>query len=211
MIDQLDWLTASEGVPLTWLLLRTTGVVTLGLLTASVVVGIASPAVRRPSARLVMITVHRSAAATGVVLLVAHVVLAVADGYVDIAPLAIVVPGASGWEPLWIGVGAVALDLLAVVAITTAGRLRAPVLWRRAHLLAYPAWLLAWGHALGAGTDAASRPMLLLAIASALAVAGATIVRRVRPGVSRAGHGLDAPASAGAHTGAEPQPVGGRR
>lgn len=181
------------SIPLTWLLLRTTGVVSLTLLTVCVVVGIASPAVRRPTARLLLIVVHRSAAITGLVLLAGHVVLAVLDSYVEIGPLAVVVPGASVWEPLWIGLGAAAVDLLAVLSFTTATRLPAPALWRRAHLLAYPAWLLAWSHALGAGTDAQSRPMLVLAMGSAFAVACASVARLVRPDVTRAGHGLTGP------------------
>lgn len=205
-LDQVASLGQSGGLPLTWLLLRTSGVVTLALLTVSVVLGVAGPAVRRPSARLLMITVHRTAAVTGLALVAAHVLLAVADSFVEIAPLAVVVPGASVWEPLWIGLGAVALDLLVVVGITTATRLRGPVLWRRAHLLAYPAWLLAWGHALGAGTDAGSRPMLLMAIVGALAVAVATIARLVRPDVTRISQGLD-----GAADRNQPVTIGGRR
>ena len=50
-------------------------------------------------------------------------------------------------------------------------RATAPVLWRRSHLLTYPAWALSWGHALSAGTDASARPMQILAVASFAAVA----------------------------------------
>ena len=121
-------------IPTTWLLLRTTGIVALGLLTLATVIGIVSPAVRRSAGRLTTISIHSAAAATGVLLLVGHVVLAVADAYVDVPVVATVVPGLSGWEPLWIAVGTVAFDLFLLVIITSLTRLRAPTLWRRVHL-----------------------------------------------------------------------------
>lgn len=187
---------ADNGIPATWLFLRTTGVIALALLTVSVVAGILGPAIRRPGVRLTSVSIHGTAAVTGLMLLVGHVLLAVADSYVDVPWLAIVVPGGSVWQPLWVGLGAVAFDLLVVVTVTTATRLRAPSTWRRAHLLAYPAWALAWGHAVTTGTDAWSRPMLALAAASAGAVCTAAIARVVRPGVDRRSRGLTGPATA---------------
>lgn len=195
-------------VSLTWLLLRTSGIVTIVLLTASVVAGTLSTSLGRtraasasdasppagpaslpaanPSARLLLITIHTTSATTGLALLALHLVLAVGDSFVAIPPLALVVPGVSGWEPLWIGLGAVAVDLIVVLAITTATRMRAPRRWRRAHLLAYPAWVLSWAHALGSGTDAAGGPMLFLAFASTAAVAGAVTARLLAGRRSRA-------------------------
>lgn len=194
-LDIAATLVAGEGIPPTWLFLRVTGIVSLALLTLAVVLGIGGPAVRRPAARLPVVAIHRAAAMTGLVLLAAHVLLAVADSYVDIPPLALVVPGVSRWQPLWVGLGALAVDLLLLVGITTATRLRAPRLWRRAHLLAYPAWLVAWLHALTAGTDAGSLPMVVLALAGAAGVLVAATARLMRPDVTRDSRGLTGPAA----------------
>ncbi len=168
-------------IPTTWLLLRTTGIVALGLLTLATVIGIVSPAVRRPAGRLTTISIHSAAAATGVLLLVGHVVLAVADAYVDVPVVATVVPGLSGWEPLWIAVGTVAFDLFLLVIITSLTRLRAPMLWRRVHLASYAAIGLAWAHALTVGTDAGGRVFQVAACASLAAVAFAVVIRQSRP------------------------------
>jgi hypothetical protein len=53
---------ATADVSVTWLLLRSTGVIALALLTVSVVLGIAGPAIRRPAHRLASITAHSTAA-----------------------------------------------------------------------------------------------------------------------------------------------------
>lgn len=166
---------------LTWYLLRSTGVIALALLSLSVVLGIAGPAIRLPSRRLVSVSVHTTAALAGVALLVGHVVLAVVDSWVQVSALSVVVPGASAWEPLWIGLGALALDLMAIVAVSSAFRRQSAATWWRLHMLAYPAWALAWLHALGVGTDATSGLMIALAAASGGAVAGAVAVRRMSP------------------------------
>lgn len=150
----MNTLTAQPDVAMTWLVLRTTGIIAIALLSLSTIVGIASPALRSPTKRLVAISVHSAAAATGLILLVGHIVLAIVDSYIHITPAAAIIPGISSWEPLWIGVGTVAFDLFLLLLITTLTRYRAPRLWRRVHLVSYAAVLLAWGHALAIGTDA---------------------------------------------------------
>ena len=102
-----------------------TGIVAIVLLSLSTVIGIASPALRSPTRRLVAISTHSAAAATGLVLLVGHIVLAIVDSYIHISPLAVVIPGASSWEPLRIGIGTIAFDLLLLLLVTTLTRLRA--------------------------------------------------------------------------------------
>lgn len=162
---------------MTWALLRSTGVIALALLSLSVVLGIAGPAIRRPSARLTSVSVHRAAAAAGTLLIVGHVVLAVLDSWVQVPAVAVILPGASSWESLWIGLGAVALDLIAVVMVSSALRQRSARTWWRLHVLAYPAWAVAFGHAFGVGTDRTSPLMVSLAVLSLVAVGGALTVR----------------------------------
>lgn len=168
-------------ISMTWLVLRTTGIVALAMLTVAAVIGIMSPALRRPTGRLTAISVHSAAAATGVILLLGHIVLAIADAYVEVPPAAAVVPGMSVWEPLWVGVGTVAFDLFLLVMITSLTRLRAPVLWRRVHFASYGALLLAWTHALMVGTDGGSRAFQVAACVSLAAVGLAIVVRQSRP------------------------------
>lgn len=170
----------NPDIPMTWLMLRTTGIIAIVLLTISTVVGIVSPVLRSPRRRFVAISIHGTAAATGTILLLGHIVLAVLDSYVHISPMATVVPGASAWEPLWIGVGTVSFDLLILLMVTTLNRFRAPRTWKTVHLVSYALLPLAWIHALAIGSDAADLPMRVTALVGLAAVAGAFVFRQSR-------------------------------
>lgn len=171
----------SADVSTIWVVLRTTGIMAVLILTLGTVIGIVSPAIRDPRRRLVSISMHSAAAAAGTLLLLAHIALAVADSYITISPAAVVVPGLSQWEPLWIGVGTVSFDLMLLIVLTSLNRLRAPRLWRQVHLASYIALALAWAHAMFVGTDASSRPMQFAAILSVAAVGLAVVFRQSRP------------------------------
>jgi sulfoxide reductase heme-binding subunit YedZ len=162
---------------MTWELIRVTGIVALGLLTVAVTLGILGPVIRRPALRLTSVTMHLTAAVGGIALVAAHVGLAVVDSWVSVPLLAAVVPGASPWSTLGVALGTLAVDLLLVLAVTSAVRQHAPGLWWRAHVLAYPAWALVWLHTLAVGTDRTTPLMTALAAVSAALVAGATALR----------------------------------
>jgi hypothetical protein len=170
----------------TWLLLRAAGLVAWAALTLSVATGLAGPAIGNPTWRGVSVAVHRAGAVLGLGLTLAHVVLAVVDPFVSIDAVAAVVPGVSAWEPFWVGVGALAVDALVVVALSSALRGRGPRTWWALHVLTYPAWILATGHALGVGSDVTRTPYLVPAAAGIVLVAVALAarmgaVRRGRP------------------------------
>ncbi len=161
-------------LPWGWFLMRSGGLVAAGLLTVAVLVAVLGPLLR-PTARLTAVSVHRAAAVTGSLLIVAHVVLAVLDAWIPLDWPAALLPGLAGWQRWGVGLGALALDLLVVVLLTTALRYRGPGLWRRAHLLAYPVWALAIGHGLLVGSD--GRAMSLLARVSVAVVLLAVAAR----------------------------------
>jgi len=166
-------------IPWTWFVMRSIGLVAVGLLTASVLLGLVGPRLR-PTARLTSISVHRAASVAGTLLIVAHIILAVLDRWIVLDWPAALLPGAAGWERWGVALGALSVDLLIVVLVTTATRLRTPGLWRRAHLLAYPVWALAVGHGLLVGTDGAV--MQALAMGSvAVVLLGLAIRVLVRP------------------------------
>ncbi len=180
---------------MTWLLLRTSGFLVLGLLAIAVSLGIAGPGIRDPRLRLTTIALHRTAAITGTGLLLVHVTAAVLDAYVAVSLPAVFVPGVAQWEPLWIGLGALAFDAVLVLAVSSALRRRYAGAWWNLHVISYVAFALAWLHALGAGSDASDPVMRWLAGASALAVGAAVLVRLLSRGAP-VGVGLPLPASA---------------
>lgn len=171
------------GPETTWILLRAAGTVALAALTVAVAAGLVGPALTHPALRGAVVAIHRSAAVTGLALTLGHVVLSVLDPWVDISVAAALVPGASAWQPVWVGVGSVALHLLLVVALSSAARARGPRAWWTLHALTYPAWLLSVAHALALGTDSWRQPYLgagLLGAALVLAAAGLRVSAAVR-------------------------------
>lgn len=144
-----------------WYLSRSSGFVLLGLFTATVVLGlltagrIGSP--RWP--RFVTEALHRNVSMISLALLVVHVGAVVIDHYVQVDLIDAFVPFVSAYQPLWLGLAALAVDLLLLVALTSLLRVRFGYrTWRTVHWLAYASWPLAVSHSIGAGTD---RPYLL--------------------------------------------------
>jgi sulfoxide reductase heme-binding subunit YedZ len=199
-------LTALTDGPLLWYLNRATGITLLLLLSASTALGVLTlrgrPAgdggARVP--RFVRQRLHRDLALLSVVALVVHVLTAVLDTFVDIRWWQAFVPWGSAYEPWWTGLGALSLDLVLVVVLTSLLRQRlGHRAWRVVHHASWAAWLAAVVHAVGIGTDlrdpaAWTSWAVFPAAVSVAVVAGA--------GAARLALGATAPARRGA--GAEP-------
>ena len=162
--------------PWLWFAMRASGLVAVALLTIAVVLGILGPRLA-PTTRLAAVTIHRAASVAGTALIAGHVVLAITDEWITLDWPAALVPGVAGWERWGVALGAVALDLLLALLLTTATRLAWPGLWRRIHLVAYPVWALSVGHGLLVGTD--GQAMRVLALTSTGLVLLATAIRLV--------------------------------
>jgi len=173
--------TSGSSSTIFWYLSRATGVVTLVLLTLTVALGVAN--VKRLQTRriprFVVDAVHRNVALLSVVFLAIHVLSSVADSYVSISFLEAVLPFGSSYRPFWVGLGAVSLDLMLAVVVTSLLRRRiGHRVWRATHWLAYASWPIALAHSLGTGTDAGSGWMLALS-ALCVATVGAAVVARI--------------------------------
>ena len=160
-----------------WYASRATGVVALVLLTAVVVLGIlVNRRGRLPGLpRFATTSLHRSISLLAVVFLAVHVLTAIADPYVTIGIVAAIVPFTAGYKTLWIGLGAVSLDIVVALIVTSLARARlGRRAWRAVHWLAYAAWPVALFHSLGSSTDLRSGGLLTLTILCTIAVVGAT-------------------------------------
>jgi methionine sulfoxide reductase heme-binding subunit len=140
-----------------WYLTRGTGAATLVLLTLTVVLGIVN--VRRWAPRglqrFVVDDLHRTLGLLVVVLLGIHVATSVLSSYVAISPIDALVPFVGSYRPFWLGLGALALDLLAALIVTSLLRARIGLrAWRAVHWAAYACWPVAVIHGIGMGTDA---------------------------------------------------------
>jgi sulfoxide reductase heme-binding subunit YedZ len=140
-----------------WYITRASGIVTLILLTLTMVLGLTTTT--RTRARnwpgFAHQELHRRISMMSIVFLAIHVLTSILDTYVHIGWAALVVPFTSPYSRFWVGIGAVALDLMVAVLISSLLRSRiAPRVWRGIHWLAYGCWPLALAHTFGMGTDA---------------------------------------------------------
>jgi len=173
----MNGITASTAL---WYASRATGVVALVLLTAVVALGVlVNRQGRLPGLpRFAVTGLHRNISLLAVAFLAVHIAAAIADPYVSIRAVAALIPFTSSYEPFWLGLGAIAIDL--IVALVATSLVRARIgrrAWRAVHWLAYAAWPVALAHSLGASTDARHGVLLDLAIGCALAVAAAAAWR----------------------------------
>lgn len=172
-------LAASSGSAY-WYLTRSTGAVALVLLTMTVVLGVLD--VRRFSTRgwprFVVDALHRNLALLTIVFLALHILTSVLDSFAPISLSAAVVPFISPYRPFWLGLGAIAFDLLLAITITSLlRRAIGHAAWRAAHWLSYLSWPLALLHGFGTGSDVKSTWLLMLSIACLIAVLAAVLVR----------------------------------
>ena len=163
-----------------WFMTRGTGATALVLLTLSVALGVAH--VQRAQIadlpRFVLDKVHRNAALLAVAFVFVHVATAILDGFAPITIVDALVPLHSAYRPVWLGLGAVAFDLLVATIIASLLRRRLGYrAWRATHWLVYACWPVALVHGLGTGSDAKTHWMLLLSAGCVLVVLGAIAVR----------------------------------
>lgn len=185
---------------LLWFVMRASGLVLLTVLTLAVAMGAAATLTRARGTvaglpRFAQQTAHRDVSLLALVLLAVHAATAALHGFVDISWLDTVLPFAGAYQPLWVGLGALSLDLLAVATVVAFLRDRiGPPAWRVVHWVAYLAWAAAAAHSLGIGTDVdrAWALGILVACAAVFAVIVAVRLRAVT-----AGRGEAAPAAAG--------------
>lgn len=163
-----------------WYLTRATGMVALLLLTAAVVLGVLD--VRRFSSpswpRFVVDALHRNVALLAMAFLGLHIATSVLDSFASIYWLDAVIPFAGSYRPFWLGLGAIAFDLLVAVTITSILRRHIGYAsWRAVHWLTYASWPIALVHGFGTGSDVHSAWLLVLSIACLAAVLAAVSVR----------------------------------
>jgi DMSO/TMAO reductase YedYZ heme-binding membrane subunit len=165
-----------------WYATRASGIMALILLTLTMVLGMTTTT--RARARnwpgFAQQELHRRISMIAVVFLGIHVLTSVLDTFVNISWAAIVVPFTSSYGRFWVGVGAVSLDLMIAVFVTSLLRARMrPGTWRAVHWLAYLSWPLALAHTFGMGTDAGEGWVIVLGVVCVAAV-GLALAWRLR-------------------------------
>jgi hypothetical protein len=110
-----------------------------------------------------------------------HVITSVLDAFAPIRLIDAVIPFVSSYRPLWLGLGALAFDVMIALVLTSLLRRRLGYgAWRLVHWLAYASWPVALLHGLGTGSDTNVWWMLVLTAGCAAAVLAAVLVRITR-------------------------------
>jgi sulfoxide reductase heme-binding subunit YedZ len=171
---------AAAGPSLYWYLTRSTGAVALLLLTLAIVLGVID--VERWSTprwpRFVVDSLHRNVSLLAMVFLVLHILTSVLDSFASISIVDAFVPFVGSYRPFWLGLGAVAFDLLLAVIVTSLLRARMGfATWRAVHWLTYASWPIALVHGFGTGSDANTTWLLALSIVCMAAVLASALTR----------------------------------
>ena len=167
-----------------WYATRGAGAVTLILLTAVVCLGVLSTLrVQSESWPRFMTTgLHRNLALMTMVFLALHIVTAVVDPFTNLGWASAFIPFSSYYRTFWLGLGAIAFELLLAIVVTSLVRgALGHGAWRAIHWLTYAAWPVAVLHGIGTGTDTWSAWMLAIT-ATYVAAVGVAIVLRLSSG-----------------------------
>ena len=195
--------------PILWYTTRASGTVALVLFTATVVLGILSTTRVATTnwPRFALTDLHRRISMIALVFLGLHIVTTVLDSFVSVNLISVVVPFTSHYKPLWVGLGAVAFDLLIAVMVTSLLRQRISArTWRGVHWLAYAMWPIAVIHSIGIGSDFrfAWMKLIVFSCIGAVALAG---VWRLRAHPYRGGFRTAVPKPSGIPESDVPRPV----
>jgi methionine sulfoxide reductase heme-binding subunit len=139
-----------------WLASRASGILALGLVTASVGLGLlmASKLLRRPGLNRTLVKLHEHLALTGLVAIGVHGVTLLGDHWLAPGIAGITVPFAMAYRPVFTGLGIVAGYMAAILGLSFYARRRIGArLWRKLHRATSAVYVLGVVHALGAGTD----------------------------------------------------------
>jgi hypothetical protein len=162
-----------------WYVARASGFVTWGLVSASVIWGLAlSGRVTKRPRPAWLLDLHRFLGGLAVVFLGVHLSALVADNYTHFGPADLLVPLASRWRPGAVAWGVVGLYLLVAIELTSlAKRKLSERVWHSVHLTSFGLFVVATVHAFTAGTDARNEMVQWLALGSSALVAFLLVFR----------------------------------
>jgi sulfoxide reductase heme-binding subunit YedZ len=161
-----------------WLASRASGIVALGLITASVALGLAmaNKLWRGKTAA----GLHEQLSLAGLVAISVHGLTLLGDPWLHPGLSGIVVPFTMSYRTVFTGLGIVAGYLSAALGLSFYLRRKiGPKLWRKLHRFTMGAYVLALAHTIGAGTDASTAWLRTFMLATAVPIAVMFIARFV--------------------------------
>jgi sulfoxide reductase heme-binding subunit YedZ len=174
-----------------WLASRSAGMVALGLVAFSVILGLSMSTSTRRDGYAWRKDLHEQAALVALGAVGLHGALLLGDRWLRPGLVGILVPFATPYRSLWTGLGILAGYVALLLGLSYYARRQIGARrWRSLHRLTPVVYVLAVVHALGAGADAGTPAMRLFVLATAVPIAGLLAVRiagsRTKPRSSRA-------------------------
>jgi methionine sulfoxide reductase heme-binding subunit len=166
--------------PYLWYTTRATGLTTLVLFTLVVALGtlVANRVGGTTVGRFELNELHRSISVVAMVFLGIHILTTVVDSYVSTGLLSAFVPFTSSYQRVGVAIGAVALDLILAVWLSSLLKVRIEnQSWRFIHWFSWLAFVAALVHSYLVGTDTSNGLGLALVIVCASVVLGASLWR----------------------------------
>jgi sulfoxide reductase heme-binding subunit YedZ len=148
---------ADPSVYIWWLVSRASGIVALGLISLSVLIGLtmATKILRRPGMGRKLVRLHEHVALVGMVAISVHGLALLGDPWLHPGVKGLTVPFAMSYRPLFTGLGMIGGYLAALLGLSFYARRRIGVrLWRKLHRATVLVWVLGVVHTIGAGSDA---------------------------------------------------------
>ncbi len=152
----IAWFTGASLSPLTWYLVRSSGLSLYFLLWFSTVfgLGMTTGAFDRFPGRPIVLLLHRFSTELAYSALALHLFALALDAYVGYSLTDLLVPFHADGGNLWIGLGVIAAWATILIGVSFSVRsLIGQRAWRLLHFGSFPLYLLALFHGLGSGTD----------------------------------------------------------
>lgn len=165
-----------------WLISRSSGIVALVLVAASVLIGLtlAAGLGGPPARRRALVAFHEQTALAGLIAIAIHGAALLGDGFLEPGITGISIPFVIDYRPVYVGLGISAGYLAAALGLTFYARRKiGGKRWRNLHRATPVVYLLGLVHTLGAGTDAQSSWLQAFMLATAVPAA-ALLVARLR-------------------------------
>ncbi len=162
-----------------WLASRSTGIVALLLVTASVCVGLAlSSRMKLAGGPGRLKILHEALALAGLAAIVTHGLLLIGDSYLHPSLQQVLIPFSIPTHRFWTGIGVLGGWLAAIITLSFyVRRWIGNSAWRKLHKLTFAVFVLGVLHTIGAGSDAHATWLLLPILASTAVVVTLTAVR----------------------------------
>ncbi len=165
-----------------WDLARTSGMVAYLLMWLSVGFGLL---ITNRMARLwpggpAAFDLHQFASLLGVAFALFHSLILLGDQYVHFTPLQILIPFASPYQPIWVGMGQLAFYAMLPITFSFYFRRQiGPAMWRAIHYVSFLAFALVTVHGLLSGSDSTNGVVLAMYALTGMSVVFLTFYRMV--------------------------------